>query len=245
MDMISIRRALLARVGAEPVDPTPTGYVTNGLLLWLDAKCNTRNGHSASSAVWEDLSGNNRDYILGDNAIINRSEIVFSSENRSRTYTERPFTNEEGLSIRGNEATIEFVGMVFDKFQLAKAEDGYHCFSTLNVQSYGCFCALNDKNGTGNVIISFDPADGNKSVLTDQSRHYINSHLWVDGVQRASAGFTTSWRFRNLSLLFCYHYSTDEYWFYGSCNAIRIYNRKLTDEELTQNWLRDKARYNL
>ena len=62
-------------------------YVSNGLVLLLDGVKNTRNGHSTSTSVWEDLSGNNNDLTL-ENVVQNSNNMYFNG-NDSKMYSEK------------------------------------------------------------------------------------------------------------------------------------------------------------
>lgn len=224
------RRALLARVGSEPVDPTPTGYVTDGLLLWLDAIYNTRNGHNAGSLYWEDLSGNLRDYAIGNSGAVFQSSSVLlpTATERPCLRTSKPFTADEQRAITSNISTIELV------------------MSPIIDNGYNIIYAQGNTYGTINLYgnkLSFRPRDKNFSVDMLNGLHGYNSELWVDGIKQTNANFTTSWNYVLPDRLFSYN--NQNYPYCGEISSIRIYNRRLTDAELMQNWLRDKARYNL
>ena len=49
-------------------------YVSNGLVLLLDGVKNTRNGHSTSTSVWEDLRGKNNDLTV-ENLVQNSNNM--------------------------------------------------------------------------------------------------------------------------------------------------------------------------
>ena len=62
-------------------------YASNGLVLLLDGVKNTRNGHSTSTSIWEDLSGNNNDLTL-ENVVSNSNNMYLDGIN-SKVYSEK------------------------------------------------------------------------------------------------------------------------------------------------------------
>lgn len=229
-DMLRRRRAMMDQRVKSPEEGIPTGYVTDGLLLWLDAKCNTRNGHSASSAVWEDLSGNLRDYAIGNSGAVFQSSSVLLPTATERPYlrTSKLFTADEQRAITSNISTIELVMSPI-------IDNGYHIIYAQG-NTYGTINLYGNK-------LSFNPRDKNFSVDMLNGLHGYNSELWVDGIKQTNANYTTTWNFVLPDRLFSYN--KQDYPYCGKISSIRIYNRRLTDAELMQNWLRDKDRYNL
>lgn len=238
MDLMSRRRALMASVETGPVSPIPTGYVTDGLLLWLDAKCNTRNGHDANALYWEDLSGNHRDYSLVPQATFTNDALYFATDvSHDALRTSNPFTSEEIAILKGTRTSIEIVfNPSFSKeyefiFGLGTPNPFAPCITTnTSKKKYVSFDVMTSRNR-----ISIEKQDGT---------HYYNNSGMIDGVASEIVQYSTTWRLAVPDCLFWYD-NTGQYDFTGYCSAIRIYNRKLTDAELMQNWRRDKARYNL
>lgn len=228
------RRALLARMESEPVGPIPTGYVKNGLLLWLDAICNTRNGHDVNALYWEDLSGNQRDYAIGSSGLtFGESTASFTTPaTHPAIITANGFTDEDRAQIHTNTATIE-IGVNFTSagFQIVLPFGNQH--GTTNMYESNRVKYLN-----------FNPTNSNKSVQMLDGLHGYNSELWVDGIQQSPSNFNTTWGAIQADILFAYA-SGGGFSFVGEVAYFRVYNRKLTDAELMQNWLRDKDRYNL
>lgn len=234
MDLMARRFAMMSQKSGGSEEGIPTGYVTNGLLLWLDAICNTRNGHDANALYWEDLSVNHRDYAIGESGLIfGQSVVSFTTVNHKGITTENAFTSEELKQIRDNLATIE-IGVNF-------AGSGYQIILPLGNQ-HGTISFYNNNNGEKNL--NFNPPIKSESVSLLAGLHGYNSELWVDGVKQESTDYNTTWTNVRLDLMFSY-IVTGQYSFIGDIAYIRVYNRRLTDAELMQNWLRDKARYNL
>lgn len=227
------RFAMMSQKSGGSEEGIPTGYVTNGLLLWLDAICNTRNGHDANALYWEDLSANHRDYAIGESGLIfGQSVVSFTTVNHKAITTEKAFTSAELQQIRDNLATIEIgVNLTGSGYQIVLPLGNQH--GTVS------FYKNSDRR-----VLNFNPPIKSESVSLLDGLHGYNSELWVDGVKQESENYNTTWTHAVLNAIFSYN-EAGQYSFVGDTAYIRVYNRRLTDAELMQNWLRDKARYNL
>lgn len=239
MDLMSRRRALMASVETEPVSPIPTGYVTDGLLLWLDAKCNTRHGFEQNPEYWEDLSGNERDYYLGPAAkasFANNALYFAPGVAHDSIETQKPFTGAEISAVRTLHGSIEVVAN--------PAFQRQYGFILGFGNGYPNIAA--DRTDSANVI-SFDvfTPGGRYSLRALSGLHYYNSSKMVDGVVQEPIIYATTWSSRVSGSLFAYGNNNIQYSYEGYCSVLRVYNRELTDAELLQNWRRDNARYNI
>ena len=79
-----------------------TGYVSDGLVLYLDGINNTGNGHDSNATTWKDLSGNNNDGTLN---IANWTENSFKSDSTNKSYVKLPNV------LTGNNYTIQLTFM--------------------------------------------------------------------------------------------------------------------------------------
>lgn len=227
--MMDIRRGVMA--GGQ--SPIPTGYVTDGLLLWLDGIRNTRNGHDAESPTWEDLSGHNRDYSYPEAYTIRENGLYLPDPHYGLT-TQVPFTEAEFSEISENQYTVEMVAQY--------ANLNPYCVVFPIGNRYG---NLNFGRKSGVVFFSASPRDATLSAATDTGAHYYNSHLWIDGARRAAGTYTTTWSGRRYDRILAYDNTNAPYSFYGVFYALRVYNRTLSNAELYRNWRADKARFGL
>ena len=134
-------------------------YVQDGLVLLLDGIRNTRSGHSTSTNVWEDLSGNNYDYTLND-IKINDNNIYFKGtansyalrkENLSEIfgntlYDDRTIeivvkdTSDSHIWICGNSSSRKAIGIYVGTLNVSISPDNVSTFtlksSALKVNNY-------------------------------------------------------------------------------------------------------------
>lgn len=230
--MVAWRRMLMR----EP-SPIPTGYVTDGLLLWLDAKCNTRQGFNQAPEYWEDLSGNERDYYLRPEAkasFVNNAIYFEPGVAHNSIETSKPFTGDEISVVRTEEGSVELIAD-------PSFEKGFEF-----ILGFGAGYPQITADISNSNLITFDVQSQTKfSLIAQSGTHYYNSSNMVDGVVQSPVIYSTTWNNNRPSSLFAYGSADTQYCYTGRFSVLRIYNRKLTDAELMQNWLRDKARYNL
>ena len=206
-----------------------TDYVTNGILFWLDGIYNTANGHDATSSIWEDLSGNEYSGIYRSVNII--GDNYFSPNGEGLTKN-KAFQSDFTDAIKSG-STIEIVCEV----------DPINSRGTV-------FAASGNGIGTtyaynGSMCFSSASSSANqKSVALASGVHYYNSSLWRDGLQQQNTLQRTSHSSAVVSRFFCYSSITNNV-FSGKVYALRVYNRILTDAELTKNWLTDKKRFGI
>lgn len=213
------RELILSSSGGGGVE-----YVTDGLIMWLDGINNTSEGHNPGSNIWEDLSGNGHHYTYASANTINNDHL--QTNGVGNTFI--GFSADESSSIKSGK-TIEIViapsSLSAEQFLFGLGNHPGTCFTK-----------------SGNIC--FSASSAKKSVKMLSGVHYYNSSLWRDGVLQSNTNVNDSWGNVNNSL-FRYAYGGWSYQFNGMVYAIRIYNRTLTDAELMQNWLMDKARFGI
>lgn len=91
------REMILPGGGAEPLTPYATDIFT------LDGIMNTRSGHDSSSTGWEDLSGNNRDFVRGSGT------TVWEANCLSLLKTGAYLQNIGGIPLGDNALSVELV----------------------------------------------------------------------------------------------------------------------------------------
>jgi len=197
-------------------------YVTDGLVLWLDGIYNTSSGHNSSASVWEDLSGNGYGYILDS---LNTWGESYLQTNGRGGQKQQQFSTDDYNAIK-TVGTFEYV------------------LSPDSLSGYGCILPINNVHGLTykkNSDLAFNRSGSSLAMLLGV--HYYNSLLWRDGVLQPNTLVTDSWgNYRNE--LFCYT-GPNSYPYSGKVYAMRVYKRALTEAELTQNWLADKARFGI
>ena len=204
-------------------------YIKSNLVLQVDGIENTRNGHSSSTAVWEDLSGNGNDLTLeniswtGDSAIFNQS--LAYTDNRVENITVEIVVKED---IRKNGPV--YIGWFGNNRHMMAYYDNNCIQLSSGVQFYQL-----TNNYTRNSISAIY-----KSTSAAIDKCYINSKLGV--ITSTSDGWSQS----APHYIHIGRYANDGGWrFAGEICAIRIYNRALTEEEIKHNYEIDKLRFGL
>lgn len=220
------RRGLLAEASGGGGDISD--YVQSGLILWLDGIQNTASGHNASATQWEDLSGKGHNYPYHASNVINDTYLAVNSRGAKLT-TNWSMAERNAMSAGG---TIEIV--------LSQSSSKVAVIIPItNVVGTTATAA-------GGVLYFSSNANAKKSLSAPiGEKHYYNSALWRDGVQQANTNVSDTWSSAgSIGWLFSYA-AANSYGFNGNVYAIRVYNRTLTDAEMMNNWLLDKARFNI
>ena len=213
-------------------------YVQDGLVFLLDGIRNTRSGHSTSTNVWEDLSGNNYDYTLND-IKINDNNIYFKGtansyalrkENLSEIfgntlYDDRTIeivvkdTSDSHIWICGNSSSRKAIGIYVGALNVSISPDNVSTFtlksSALKVNNYSI---LHKKEGEICVY-----QNDEQLVKTN------NLNCWNHSGEVSYIGNS----------------STNGAPLNGEIYSIRVYNRILTEREIKNNYEVDKIRYNI
>ena len=213
-------------------------YVQDGLVLLLDGIKNTRNGHSASTNVWEDLSGNNYDYTL-NNIQINDNNIYFKGTNNSYAlrkenlseifgntlYDDRTIeivvkdTSNSHIWICGNSSSRKAIGIYVGRLTVSISPDNVSTFSLKNsVLKVNNYSILHKKEGE---ICAYQ----NNEQLVNTN----NLNCWAHSGEVSYIG----------------NRSTNGAPLKGEIYSIRVYNRILTEKEINHNYMVDKARYGI
>lgn len=224
-----------------------TEYITDGLILHLDAISNTRNGHDYHSTSWEDLSGNNNDFRAEYEIIFNRDKVCFRK--KTGYLVIKDFSKLETLLSGFSSATLE---ILFD----------YGDYDTDTSTANYCPIFVCEKN----IIISFGIHEHAINTIPTESNYHFNySGLEEDDCTFSAVNYKSSEinckLYKNgteiTTRTYSLGFSTDENtvligsnWdcsvlYAGNIKSIRLYNRALTQEEIQQNRLVDEQRFEL
>ena len=218
-------------------------YVSNGRILHYDAINNTGSGHSSTTTTWKDLSGNGNDLTLSNfgntstsgwstNALnfdgvddfgtVSTIQNILSGETTisTRIYSEQ-YNNYRG--IYGNHSgNYDYVNGILAQYENNLLRIGYNS----NIVDIN-YSDVNNKNIT--LTVQMGASIGTKV--------YINGSL-VSEVKNEETNPSASnefWIGRSLN-------NTNRY-FIGQMNNFMIYNRILSDSEISQNYRADEARF--
>ena len=213
-------------------------YVQDGLVLLLDGIQNIRGGHSTSTNVWEDLSGNNYDYTL-NNIQINDNNIYFKGTNNSYAlrkenlseifgntlYDDRTIeivvkdTSNSHIWICGNSSSRKAIGIYVGRLTVSISPDNVSTFSLKNsVLKVNNYSILHKKEGEICVY-----QNDEQLVKTN------NLNCWDHSGEVSYIG----------------NRSTNGTPLNGEIYSIRVYNRILTEKEINHNYQMDKKRFGI
>lgn len=229
----------------EKERPVWEEYVGKGIILYLDGINNTRNGHNDNATVWEDLSGNNYDFIKlssAQNAIWSENSYVGDGTNRTLYYNQAILADATECTIEVCYDVTKLTNYiwVFQSREINQPPNGFQfvvsstrriatVFLTSNVHE--TFLGDSDINGRTMGI-----ALNNQTIEFSNNTEFYSAD--VDETYMQSVAPRTNYTIGSA-------YPWQNFYFQGNIYAIRIYNRKLSEAEIAYNCQIDKLRFNL
>lgn len=222
-------------------------YIKSGLIHYYDAINNTRNGHSSSATVWDDLVGINK--LTPDST----SAISWSADALvlSGTALQRLVDSQDAT-----DATNKTVEVVFTitAAQTSVLVNAFYDSTDTNVQNRRAFGSVvlysdNSFNVIGRSETSYTTGVGAMTGLHHIAGTFSGastvSAAYANGVSRTKGSTTHSMRAVNTKMTVGATADIGEYPFTGKIHAIRIYNRVLTATEIAHNYAVDVERFEL
>ncbi len=208
-------------------------YVKDGLELYLDGEYNENYKHNETATIWKDLSGNDNNGTM-NGGTWNEKSVIFDGED-DWTYVDNVLLDIKSFTIEN----------VSNKKRLKNWEDLWGLQSNRfvmesNKENSRSFYYTNSKNIYVNDIAELNKIVYN-SILVENNK--VNSYK--NGLKK----------YENVELLNDINTSGEKFGIaadgngnYNSkidYNVFRIYNRKLSENEIEQNYNIDKVRYNI
>lgn len=230
--------------------------VTDGLVLALDAA--DKNSYPGSGNTWYDVSGNGNNATKNGNTDFNPvwSPNGWFQFNAGDGYTgaNNIFTvaNSTSLSNLAN-ITIQFICAMQTKTPIGndydwmcivtKGEEGGNQKPGTSVNQIDRYYHIECPSATNSaVIFGNNDYTGNKwNMFQTRVSSTGGTQGWLNGTQVSTSGITTT---GNTSTLYIGSNGFFEL-FKGKFANLYIYNRALTDSELTQNYNALKSRFGL
>lgn len=234
----------LSNIYGEASKIIDSGYVQNGLALWLDGEFNAgKNVHEQNPSIWKDLSGNGYDFNL-NNVTADDKAMVFNG-----SYARSENTVLQELLAGFKNRTIEVVCKINDatKSQVVFMGLGQVLPELSAAGLWYRSTSKGFKVGTGNSPVV---KEENVTEMTSYSVVYGEDDLRDFLFYRNHASLTQGAEEGNM-----YNHAvsigarlntnglTWEYLLDGEICCIRVYDRKLTDRERLYNYLIDKMRF--
>lgn len=229
-------------------------YVADGLQLWLDGIKNTREGHSATARIWEDLSGNDFDFVPKTGGQYPTVGDSYFTDFSSDTFFINSSTDLQVFGPINVDGTLEAV------YMMETAHTG-QVFGFKNVsgssQPLYKLCVKNQANLC--VAGRYSSTTASRYVANDVGYHLgeimrssvtysgtiASIDTEVDGVDYAIEAGNTGWGNNGASCVGARWHTNSSSWypFQGKIYCIRYYDRVLTDEEREQNRQVDIRRF--
>lgn len=227
-------------------------YNTNGLVLLLDGINNTRNGHSTTTTTWEDLSGNNNDFTKLDS----NSDALWSNNSYLGDGTFRTLKLDKALLQNSNEATVEVC------YDIPKLKNYYWIFSNRTSTNPGNGFQFGVGSATRGIsLIPGTNAYPGNNLSTFKNVTDLGKRTMAFAINNTSITFSDNCEFYTedikekiidslvkrdkYSIGNAYPWRTSYDRFEGNIYSIRLYNRKLSEDELKNNYEVDKLRFNM
>ena len=224
-------------------DTEELNYVKEGLVLHLDGINNTGNGHSNTTTMWKDLSGNDgklNNFDNTDNSGWFENGISFDGINdvievaESDTISPKEQTIEIILQKDGDSNTTDGRQIFFVKWKGYTME-----INKNNTISYGRnsgYLTYLTSNKTINLSEKYSIVAKHENNI---SRLYINNIFEKEqNVQPIAYSMMKTITIGNYA-------GNGGQYLNGKIYSIRMYNRALTDSEMEHNYEIDKERFNL
>lgn len=237
--------------------------VTNGLLMLFDAA--DRNSYPGSGTTWYDLSGN-RNHVTMNGS----TNPVFSANNGGRFFFNGTTSKSYFQSSTYNGLTniLNCTILIWASWVPSTTNRYYIFDSRVSTPSYGAGLGFDKVNSTTarpfhffNDTAGYDEA--NSPATFNQNQIYLlgikrisnsiqtidtTSNTWIsptlnsDSLGRNAIAQLGNFRIGSYSGS---DLTTTEYWWSGYIYSVMMYNRDLSQAELTQNYNAAKARYGL
>ena len=218
-------------------------YVKNGLILHLDGINNTGNGHSNTSTIWKDLSGNNNNGTV-TGATWESTGLSFDGI-------------DDWVSIKELNYPEVSLEVVFEDNSIP-GNSHYYMFCNLEQGGYGL--GNNGNNGlVGQVYINngyqylsidnFDSTIKNTLTITSngkESKLYLNGNLEKSIiVENGIIGYPINNTIMALGTNPEGSTNIKAESYKGNIFSARMYNRVLTEQEVKNNYEIDKSRFGM
>ena len=229
-------------------------YVMDGLQLWLDGINNTRSGHSTTTRIWEDLSGNGFDFIPKNSGKYPTVGSTYFTGFTADTFFVSTDSDLQAMGPITTKGTLEAVYM-------ADAAHTGQVFGFKNVSgSSAVLYKLCVKNQANLCVAGRYTTSTASRYVANSVGYHLNEVMRssvtyggsiatidteVDGADYSLTAGDSGWGNNGASCVGARWHtgSTSFYPFQGKIFCIRYYNRVLTDEERENNRLVDLRRF--
>ncbi len=204
------------------------GYVTDGLVVHYDAIKNTAMGHSASSTIWKDLSGNGNDGNLMNFSSNSWKDNSLTFDGVDDYLSNIVISNTEGLTfqvVMKNNVTSQYRN-IYDRYS------GQVPMLWINPNSKFEFSANHD---WGTLAQDYNT----RLISVTNAMTKTTSNMSINGV-KVIQDFNHTKEVEGTYQLFNRNGGQT---YQGEIYSLRIYKKCLTDAEVQKNYEIDKLRF--
>lgn len=215
-------------------------YTTDGIIAYYDAENNMGNGHSDTTNIWKDLTGNKNDAKLNDFNFNEESgwrekAIQLDTENSHISYpVQIPTSSSMSVEIVLTQLSYEYMNIIY-------ADKGWSSFTAHTWNNDGSIYIGGNYNSSEKN--RFTPTDINyklplnKPVLLTYTYNANTNvaRVYINGEKRAEKVFVTAPEEIT-------SFTTNGQ---GQYHRVSIYNKELIQEEITNNYEIDKYRFDI
>ena len=205
--------------------PSSSDYISDGLIMYLDGINNTRNGHSTTTDVWEDLMGNYdltvnnyASYAWEDNHFIGLGDGGYLNTGKTWQY----------FHSLNDDITIEIVTYI----DCDKTSPSFRGLAGWHVGSDGTNFQNDQGSGRMQTLGQLPVLEADDQIATVSYTRFNGSFL--NGIWKTNASNIPSGINSGHTVVFGNSYQECRGW-NDSIYCIRMYNRTLTPEEIAHN----------
>lgn len=214
-------------------NPASIDYVTDGLIMYLDGIYNTRGGHSTTTNVWEDLTGNYDLTVNNYSSCTWEENHFFGLGNGGYLNTGKTWKYFNSLN---NDITIEIVTYI----DCDKTSPSWRGLAGWHSGSDGTNFQNDQGSGRMQTLGQLPVTEADDRVSTVS--YTRNEGSFLNGVWKTNSSNIPSGVNSNQTVVFGNSYSQSRGW-NDSIYCIRMYNRSLTPEEIAYNHSIDIERF--
>lgn len=235
-------------------------YIQTGLVAHYDAINNTGSGHDSNATIWKDISGNGNDLALfnfegtatsgwsenglnfdgsNDYAYISNNPI-YNNAVIPENLTIEIISSKNTTSVYGAPLSFDFTVNSRQNFPVWTAVDDYRSYDiSYHAENLFTDNAINYKY---EIPLSEYPIKTAKSISYGKDGTKYFTYLNATKKDEQVIEGTYNW-FENGFYLGRPH--SNNYYFNGTIQSVRIYNKTLTQVEIDHNYQLDKTRYGI
>ncbi|MBQ6769949.1 MAG: hypothetical protein IJP44_03080 [Bacteroidales bacterium] len=214
-------------------NPASVDYISDGLIMYLDGICNTRNGHDTTATVWEDLIGNYdltinnySSYTWEDNHFLGLGNGGYLNTDKTWKY----------FNSLNDDITIEIVTYI----DCDKTSPSYRGIAGWHGGSDGTNIQNDQGSSRMQTLGALPVTEADDMISTISYTRYNGSFLngsWKINDDRIRLGVNS-----NYTAVFGNSYAQSRGW-NDSIYCIRMYCRSLSPEEIAYNHSIDVERF--